>query len=326
MDLSRFTEGDYIRTVDGLFFAAKGGRHSDELAVATLRYIPDLKGERVLNGVRYRRVYDVDSTTRYLAANFPSYINYIEWLGFRLQSVPHSRILEVYKPVKRLQAILDDPKARLEARISEFVKALSAASGVSTSFFGVSGSVLIGLDNEDSDIDLNVYGEGEGGKVYEALRRLRSEQEWIRPYNLVTIEPVYSSRWGDIDFGELKMIECGKFLHGLVYGVDYFIRLLIDEDKSESTPVCTVSISATVVDASQSIYSPCTYKVSDVKTENSSSQYKILELKSYRGKFTELAQTGDRIRARGTLEKVTREGYTFYRLILGGKGDFLVRV
>lgn len=326
MDLSRFTEGDYIRTVDGLFFAVKGGRHSDELAVATLRYIPDLKGERVLHGVRYRRVYDIDSTTKYLETNFPSYINHIEWLGFRLQSVPPSRILEVYKPTKRLQAILDNPKTRLETRIAKFVKALSAASSVSTSFFGVSGSVLIGLDNEDSDIDLNVYGALEGEKVYEALRRLRSEQEWIRPYDLVTIEPVYSSRWGGVDLGDLRLIECGKLLHGLVYGVDYFIRLLIDEDESESTPVCTISISATVVDASQSIYSPCTYRVTDVKTENSSSQYKILELKSYRGKFTEHAQTGDRIRARGTLEKVTREGYTFYRLILGGKGDFLVRV
>ena len=109
MDLSRFSEGDYIKTVDGLFFAVKGGIHSDDLVLAILRYIPDDDGERILDGKRYRRVYDNDATTRYLKENYCEYINEVEWLGLELQSVPTAKIVEVYKPTDKLHEILANP-------------------------------------------------------------------------------------------------------------------------------------------------------------------------------------------------------------------------
>ncbi|TRO55058.1 hypothetical protein E2P71_03295 [Candidatus Bathyarchaeota archaeon] len=328
MDLSSFTEGDYIRTVDGLFFAVKGGRHSDRLVIAILRYVPDPSGDRKWNDVKYRRVYDNESTTRFLEEHFPFYLNHIGWLGLRLQSVPKNRIAEVYKPVEHLQRILAHPKTLLEKNIAEFVSILSEESKVSPAFFGVSGSVLIGLERDESDIDLNIYGEDEGRRVYDALKRIRSTSEAVSPYDAESIEPVLVSRWGDtgLDLEKLRGVECRKLLHGLFRGVDYFIRLLVDEDESESTPMNDVVVSATVADASHSIYTPCVYKVTDVSIEKGSEDHVITELKSYRGKFTEQANTGDRVRARGTMEKVIKDGCTYYRLILGKKGDYLVPV
>ena len=49
-------------------------------------------------------------------------------------------------------------------------------------------------------------------------------------------------------------------------------------------------------------------------------------MKSYRGKFTEQVKVGDKIKARGTLERVNQENKIFHRLILGGKGDYLIPI
>ena len=323
---SGFSEGDYIRTVDDLYFAVKGGHHSDELVVAVLRYIPDENGERVKDKKHYSRLYDRDFSTSFLRENYPYYINHIDWLGLKLQSVPTTEIAAVYKPAQKLQHILAKPESKLEKQIVGFVEKLSETSGVSSSSFGVSGSLLIGLENEESDIDLNVYGESEGRRVYDALRMLRSLEDWVSPYDADSMESVLSSRWEDtgLDLDRLNAIECDKVLHGLVYGVDYFIRLVVDEDKSTSVPIKNVTISATITDASHGIYTPCTYRLENAQILDESQEYDIVELKSHRGKFTEQAKTGDEIQARGTLERVIHKDTVYYRLILGGRGDYLI--
>jgi len=328
MGLLDFSEGDYIRTVDGLFFAVKGGRHSDDLVVAILRYVPDEEGERILDGKRYSRIYDIGQTTSFLRENHGEYLNYIEWLGLELQSVPKSRIAEIYKPGVKLKEILVNPRSNLEQLVSRFVGTLSAESGVDVSFFGVSGSTLIGLEISDSDIDLNVYGEFEGRKVYDALRKIRQEQDWVSAYDETSIEPVLVSRWADtgLDLERFRPIECSKVLHGLIDGVDYFIRLLMEEDESNSTPLGTVTLSATITDATHSIYTPCIYRVDNVVIEDGSEQLMVSELKSYRGKYTEQVKQEDRIHARGTLEKVDANDAFFYRLVLGRRGDYLLSI
>ena len=98
-----YSEGDYIQTTDGLFFAVKGGRHDADLVVAVLRYIPDITGDRVLDGVNYRRIYDLNDSTKYLLSSYPSYVNKIPWLGLETQSVPTSKITKVYNPKEKLE-------------------------------------------------------------------------------------------------------------------------------------------------------------------------------------------------------------------------------
>ncbi|HHL41801.1 hypothetical protein DRO31_02745 [Candidatus Bathyarchaeota archaeon] len=318
-----YSEGDYIQTTDGLFFAVKGGRHDADLVVAVLRYIPDITGDRVLDGVNYRRIYDLNDSTKYLLSSYPSYISKIPWLGLETQSVPTSKITKVYNPKEKLEEILENPNTVLKKRIKNFVEALSSTSGVNTSCYGLSGSLLIGLDNEASDIDLNVYGEIEGRKVYAGLKKLRQNMEWITGYDSLSVEDVLVSRWGKtgLDLEKLRTIECRKILHGRVFGVDYFIRLLREKDKSTSIPLKSVTIRAKVTDSSESIYTPCTYRV-----QSMSNEYPVVELKSYRGKFTEQVEKNDIVEVNGILEKVTRDAEVFFRIILGRAEDYLVSV
>lgn len=319
-----FNEGDYIQTAEGMFFAVKGSRHPEGLVVGILRYLPDLHGDRVLDGVKYKRVHDIRSTTDYLRENHPEYVNYIPWLGIKLQSIPVSKISQYYEPRERLNGVLTNPESEVERILADFVNALSETSGISTDCFGVSGSLLIGLQTEDSDIDINVYGQEEARRTYDALVKIRETLDWVKPLERELFDAVLRSRWGDtgVPLDLFSRIESSKVMQGLVHGKEYFVRLLTADDGSVSEPIKRSTIKARVVDASRSIFNPCIYGVTQVSGDTGN--LKVGELKSYRGKFTEQAHEGELVEARGTLEKVHGDDGVYYRLILGDRGDYLL--
>lgn len=329
----RFTgpiEGDYIETVDGLFFSVKGLHHPEDLVIAYLRYVPDPNGERERDSRRYQRVYDLEETDEFIRKHYPHYLNPIEKKGLTLQSVPVERISRVYSPGERLLNMMDFPASELEASTAKFASILSSESGVQLDEFGVSGSVLIGLGRPTSDVDIIVYGLDAGRKVYDTLRRLRERHGWIRQYDSERVRAVVSSRWGDTGFDPEKYIpsEARKVLHGLVADRDYFVRLVLKpwefERETVSRSLGRVVLTATIVDTEYSIFTPCTYHIEDYSYTSRSREPEVTQLVSYRGKFTEQARKGDMVEARGTLEEVVYRDRTVYRLMLGGKSDYLV--
>ncbi len=323
-------EGDYIETVDGLLFSVKGLNHPRDLVIAYLRYIPDNDGDRMRFGRRYRRVYDLDETDELLLRRFPQYMNSIEEKGLTLQSVPRGHISRVYSPSERLRALMDKPGSELEEVIADFVATLSSESGVPINGFGVSGSVLIGLAGPTSDIDIVVYGLDDGRKVYDALRRLRESNGWVRPYDSETVRGVVKSRWDDtgLDLEKFSHSEVSKLLHGLVCGRDYFIRLVMRrrefEEERASRPLGRAVLRAEIADAGRSIFTPCVYQVRRCTYKSHAPGPAVTQLISYRGKFTEQARDGDTVEARGTVEEVLYRDRAVYRLMMGGKGDYLI--
>ena len=329
---SRPIEGDYIETVDGLFFAVKGISHPKGKVIAYLRYILDARGERSRGGERYRRVYNIDETTELLRKQHPQYLSYVKSLGLTLQTVPWDRIAKVHKPRKRLINLRAKFKTDLDRTVVKFASALSSESNIPIEEIGVSGSVLIGLASQSSDVDLIVYGRVEGLKAYDALLRLRDACDWITSYDGRTIETVLKARWGDadLDLERFRDIEVRKILHGLVRGRDYFVRLVKKPEEVEaeiaSKPLYKARLRAIVSDGSDAIFTPCTYHVKDPVPIEYPCHNEISELVSFRGKFTEQAREGDLVEAYGTLEKVTFSDKVVYRVVLGSEGDYLIPI
>jgi len=324
-------EGDYIETVDGLFFAVKGVHHPPGLTIAYLRYIPNPKGERVRDGRRYERLYDLELTEDILKQTYPQYLNHIEEKSLTLQSVPSSSISRRYDPREKLLEIIGKPEGALQKTIVKLAESLHS-KGVPCNTLGVSGSMLIDLAGPDSDVDIIVYGMENGRKAYEALRELRDEADWITAYDEENVASVVLSRWADagLDLTKLGPIEVRKILHGTVEGRDYFFRLLKLPHEVEiedvSRPLGVVRLKARITGSDEAIFAPCRYLIEDCEYLDSSGLPVASQLLSYRGKFTEQAVKGDLVEVRGTLEEVVVRGERSFRVILGRKGDYMIPI
>jgi predicted nucleotidyltransferase len=316
-----YIEGDYLETNEGLFFSVKGMYHPKNRVISILRYIPNPHGNRQKNGLRYKRVYEPDETSEYLEKNHPEYLSYVKKLGIVVQSVPIEKIKKVYNPREKFNEIRNFPRDKPAKILKKFVEAIIEESGVSSKCFGVTGSILVGLNNPDSDIDLNVYGFVEGKKVYQALKKLREKSLWIKGYDENTVIDVLKSRWSStgLDIELFKDIEIKKILHGIVEDRDYFIRLIKPfKIEKKSKPLRIITIVSKILKDGESTFTPCRYILENI-TEDS-----VSELVSYRGKFTEQVRSGEFIEARGMLEKVWYTDKIIYRLMLGRKGDYLL--
>lgn len=329
IDDSERLEGDYIETVEGLLFAVKGAHHPPGLTIAYLRYIPNPQGERVRNGRRYDRLYDLEHTEDILRRSFPQYLNRIENKSLTLQSVPSKYIVRRYDPREKLREIIEKPEGDLQKTIVKLAESLQS-KGVSCKAIGVSGSLLIDLAGSDSDVDLIVYGRENGRKAYESLKELRRETNWITAYDEENVTRVAWSRWADsgLDLKKLGSLEAQKILHGRVDNRDYFFRLLklpqeVDYE-DDSRPLSVVRLIARITEAEGAIYAPCSYLIKDCEYLDSRGLPIASQLLSYRGKFTEQAKKGDLVEVRGTLEEVVIRGERSFRVILGRKGDYMI--
>jgi predicted nucleotidyltransferase len=85
-------------------------------------------------------------------------------------------------------------------------------------------------------------------------------------------------------------------------------------------------IKARVIYDSQMIFTPCHYKIDDLKIVEGSTTEPIQEIVSFRGRFCEQARNGETVMAQGKLEKVQRKGaQEYYRLLLGNKvSDYMI--
>ncbi len=329
-------EGYYVESTDGLFFAVKGSIHPPEAVVAYLRYAPDPHGARAREGLPYRRLYHFEEQEELLRARYPSYLFEDSVFGTQLQGVPEERVRRIHDPCQKLAELRRrEGRDELEEKTVGFADLLAGRAKAPESSIGISGSILVGLHTPRSDLDAVVYGSENCRAVHGALRKLLDEPGGVvrRPNEEETRE-LYASRSQDtpMDFEDFARLEGRKVIQGRFQGCEYFIRFVkMPAEAGESygdrryTSLGRAEIEATVADASQAIFTPCVYGVRDVKFIDGWEVGDLREVASFRGRFCEQAREGERVIARGKLERVVaKEGKAYHRLLLGGPGDFMV--
>jgi predicted nucleotidyltransferase len=334
----RFREGDFIETSQGLIFDVKGVVHPPNRIIAFIRYYPSKTGKRKGRESSYEKVYSLSERFAWLKKNFPEYLVYDAVFDEFLCEVPKRDIKRAYLPVEVLERLRKAESLNLlEQMVLEMTCLLKSSSGISWNAIGASGSIMVDLHTHSSDIDLIVYGSKNCRKVYSAIKALFEEPSCpLKPYGLWDLRRLFAFRLKDtfMRFEDFVKVESRKVFQGKFMGKDYFMRFVKNWNEIHEKygdvryrNCGYVKIEAVVVDDSEAIFTPCTYKIEDVKIVEGPKLQPITEIASFRGRFCEQARKGEAVVAQGKLEHVTdhRSGEEYFRLLLGNKPtDYMI--
>jgi predicted nucleotidyltransferase len=186
MDFPAGIEGDYLETKEThLFFDIKGLLHPKDRKICFIRFYPDPEGDRVKDGVRYKKIYELDERYNFLRVKYPQYLFYSEQLGLEMQGVKTNEIKKIYTPRDYFQSLREKSKhAMIERASLELCELFIEQGGIPETAIGITGSVMIGLNKEQSDIDLIVYGTKESLEFQDNLIRILKSGVFCIQYNL----------------------------------------------------------------------------------------------------------------------------------------------
>ena len=320
----KLVEGYFIKTSDNLIFEVKGVVHPHDRIIAYVRYVPNLDSS-------FRKIYDLREREEYLSNGFLGYLWFSKTHGRVLQAVPHKKIVQVLDPIEHIDQIRND-KSALSIATTNLVELLLDITGIDRTEIGVTGSQLVGVATETSDIDLVVYGESTCRKFYNRLRKKFDKIPGLERYEGELLDAHVLFRWGDLTEQQelLHRIESAKILQGVFESHQFFIRLVKrPQDVGEifgqivTENLKTREVHCSVINNRNSIFTPCTYQVESLDLP------KLKQLVSYRGRFTEQVSSDMSVRARGRLENVidssTSENYQ--QLVLGeSPSDYLIPI
>lgn len=331
-------EGDLIETDEHLIFDVKGLVHPASRVVAFIRYFPDEKGKRTREGRSFDKVYSLSKRYSLLKDKFPRYLVYDPVFDETLCEVPVDKVKKHYKPDKKLQEIRSsndlDP---LQSKALQFAEVLKETAGIPWSALGISGSIMVGLHTSESDIDPVVYGSKNCTRAYSALKSIfKNKHGSVKPYTQKDLRVLFDFRSKDTatGFEDFLRTESRKVMQGKFIGTDYFVRFVknwneIDENYGDVQyeNIGSAKIEATVIDDSESTFTPCTYRIENAKSHEGLRIERIEEITSFRGRFCEQARRGETVVAQGKVERVTdrRQNEEHFRLLIGGKHlDYMV--
>ena len=329
--MRRPKDRDFVETEEGFFFCLVGYLHPPDRYTAYLKYTPAEAGKWSRGEVFYRRelpyyhVRNVLETVHFLERRHPRYVWTDPLQDLKFSYVPRDAVTRYYAPEQRLAEIVSQPRDALEADVAALARLVVRTSGTPLNHFGITGSVLLGLHNPAfSDIDLLVYGRNQAQKVQRAIESLKGPDiQELEPERRARWREETAARFGltDTDVARLVARRWNYFLYRGRYVSVHPTRS--DEEIREAygerrwTKVGAATLEATVSDATESMFLPAVYRLTDVSVLEGASR-EIRELISFEGLYCQVADAGDRIVAQGELEQQQESGAC--RLVVGTAG------
>jgi hypothetical protein len=293
---------DFIEDKDGWLYAVSTYDNDDRIG-CVLRYVPDKNGERVHpSGRRYTK-YDFEEAFAHIARYKPEYAGL-------LHRIPHADVKRVLKPDLEIGRI-----AAAYPRVKKLVGLFSLPEGA----IGCTGSLLCGLANESSDIDMVVYGKH--WFAAQALVRQGIRDGKIEGLSGEMWRKVYDKRRPEIPYDVFVLHEQRKWNRGQIEGTYFDILYTRSYDEIRGAPsgkgrvMGTMTIEAKVTDASLAFDNPAVYEV-DHDT--------VSRVLSFTHTYSGQALEGETIEACGVLEQHGDEGWLIVGTTREAHGEYII--
>jgi predicted nucleotidyltransferase len=251
-----FLPKSFIETAEGLLFAIVAEGLESEKVRCFLRYVRNENGQ-------WRKV-QTDEANDLLAKNYPDYLFHSTEFDADLHAVSVEKIVKNYNPYARLKELFT-PRKRRDAVEKDCVALckLFEKQYIELDELGVTGSILVGLQNESSDIDLicdniSVFHQCRLAILELTLREkldLLTEQDWRESYN---------RRDCELSFEEYVWHEVRKCNKGLINGRKFDLSLVESDEQNNKTykKLGAIALQATVSDDSRAFCYPAEFKIS----------------------------------------------------------------
>lgn len=322
-------EGDMLQIKDGSIFEVKGVIHPQGKAIATIRYLPDHNGDRFNGEKWFRKISSMEEKKSVQYERYKQFLRYDPFLNIKLCEIDLMQVCRYYSPPSRLRELLhSDKRDHTETLIVKLVKTLANISRIKIAEFGIIGSTLPILHTPNSDLDVLLYGQENSWRLVNSLCNTKISN--LRDYNESEVYAIIKRRWSRITNLHSKLLphEYRKRLQGIFHDREFFVRCVkrrheVKEKYGDRiyTPIEKVKIRCTISDDSESLLTPCKYKIKDVEFEEGR-KYEGVELEeivSYRSRFCEHAVRGEKVQCYGKLEKSSpaESQEEYYRIVLG---------
>ncbi len=139
---------DFIETEQGLLFAVVADGREQGRVLCFLRY--------AYLGGQWQKL-ATDNANAYLSRAFPDFLHYSEVLDTHLHAVDEEQVVRHYQPRAVLQQMLQEDTTDPVILDLQALCGLLQANHLNLEYFGVTGSLLVGMQNHGSDIDLVCY-------------------------------------------------------------------------------------------------------------------------------------------------------------------------
>ncbi|MFW9826338.1 MAG: nucleotidyltransferase domain-containing protein [Candidatus Thorarchaeota archaeon] len=327
-------EGDYIKTKEeNLYFDVKGLLHPNNLKICFLRFYPHPEGKRVKNSIHFKKVYNLKERFIILKEKYPKYIYFSSHLDLEVQGVKTADIAKIYTPRSFYKKLTERSQiSKIEKFSKDLCNLFIIEGDLNENSIGITGSTMIGLNTNDSDIDIIIYGTKTSLKFQEKLKKVFDKANILRRFNIDEFKSHYHWRVGGsgILFEDFLKIEKRKQHQGKFGNFDFFIRYIKSPEDWKGNfydykyKNCgRVKLKASIVNSEDSIFTPCSYKIKPIEIIETTKSLKkkklrnIIEINSFRGRFCEQAKQGEKVFVEGKLEKVNyKDEPEYFRILL----------
>ena len=281
---------DFVETTEGLIFAVVEPGLEDGKVLCFLRY------QRIQRSDPLRKC-ATDTANSLLREAYPQYLHHSDRLDADLHGVAMSAIVAHYRPTVRMAALLRaaSPADHLEQRLCRLASVF-IQSGVPADVLGVTGSLLLGAQNPDSDIDLVVYGRDQFHAARAVLRQGLQDGLW-RDLNDAEWRETYRRRGTALSFDEFVWHERRKANKAVFDGTKFDLAQ-VDPDMRREEAVWRKRgprlLEATVLDDMASFDYPARYRIDHPD---------IPEICVHTHTYVGQARRGERIEASGFVEQ-----------------------